>query len=130
MKLAEARRRFELYKLNDLKREELEDMIDAAITVLHPSAKERLDEIRGIIRAAKGIDPFATRSRGQDTVCWRQCVWRRMRDEGYTLMEVGDASGCSHATVYTGVNRFNGYLSMNDRRAVRIAEEFNEMMRG
>lgn len=130
MTLTEARRKFEIYKLSELKREELKEAVDAAMTVLHPSAAERMGEIRALIEGATGADPFSSRSRKRDMVCWRQCVWRLMRDEGYGPVEIASACGHNHTTVIWGARKIRDYLSTGDRIAAGIWRDFLAIMEG
>lgn len=132
MTLTEARRKFEMYKLNELKREELKEAVDAAMTVLHPSARERMGEIRALILGATGTDPFSSRSRKREAVCWRQCVWRLMRDEGYGPVEIASAcdNGYSYSTVIVGAGKIRDYLSTGDRMAVETWRDFLAIMEG
>ena len=50
----------------------------------------------------------------------RQAVWCVMREKGITLQEIARQSHRTHGTVVVGVERFKGYLSMNDREAVQM----------
>ena len=50
----------------------------------------------------------------------RQSVWYVMREKGITLQEIAKQSHRTHGTVFSGVERFKGYLSVNDEEAVRM----------
>ena len=50
----------------------------------------------------------------------RQAVWCVMREMGVTFEEIAKQSHRTHGTVFSGVERFKGYLSMNDREAARM----------
>ena len=50
----------------------------------------------------------------------RQAVWYVMREQGVAFMEIAKQSHRTHGTVFSGVKRFEGYLSMNDREAARM----------
>ena len=50
----------------------------------------------------------------------RQAVWCVMREQGVTFQEIAKQSHRTHGTVFSGVKRFKGYLSMNDREAVQM----------
>ena len=50
----------------------------------------------------------------------RQAVWYVMREQGVTFMEIAEQSHRTHGTVFSGVKRFKGYLSMNDGEAIQM----------
>ena len=50
----------------------------------------------------------------------RQAVWYVMREEGVTFMEIAKQSHRTHGTVFSGVKRFKGYLSLNDKEVVHM----------
>ena len=50
----------------------------------------------------------------------RQAVWYIMREQGVTFQEIAKQSHRTHGTVFSGVKRFKGYLSMNYREAVQM----------
>lgn len=123
MTLTEARRKFEIYKLSELKREELVDMIDAAITVLHPSVKERLDEIIGMI----DDDPFNGRKYRKYAV-WRQCVIYKLSVEGYTNIEIARATGLNHATISCSIRNIKEGIRYMDKLTIKVWCELLEKM--
>ena len=47
----------------------------------------------------------------------RQAVWCIMREQGVTFQEIAKQSHRTHGTVVVGVERFKGYLSVNDEDA-------------
>lgn len=115
--------------------DDLYEAIEVAISVLprdsaRPTAKERLNAIRRIILDVEGFDPFETRSRDPRLVCWRQCVWLLMANEGYRSVEMAKASAYDHATMWWGVRRLRGYLSCGDRAAIATWEELNRIING
>ena len=59
-------------------------------------------------------------ARSGDKPLQRQAVWCFMREQGVTLMEIAKQSHRTHGTVFSGVERFKGYLSMNYREAVQM----------
>lgn len=130
MTLTEARKTLERRRLDTPFDDELAEAIDTAISVLpaesrRPTTGKRLAAIRASIRDAKGFDPFSSRDRRKDMVCWRQCVWLQMQNEGYRTGAIGSACGYNHATVWWGVDRLRGYLSSGDRFAAAVWEDFN-----
>ena len=50
----------------------------------------------------------------------RQAVWCVMREMGVTFMEIANQSHRTHGTVFSGVKRFKGFLSVNDEEAVQM----------
>lgn len=133
MTLTEARKTLERYRSRAELDGELKEAIDVVMPMLpnrtrRPSAIARVRDIRERIQEAEGIDPFMAKSRDRDMVCWRQCVWRQMRGEGYTLMEIGKASGYNHATVLMGIRCLSEYIETGDRIAADISRRFAELM--
>lgn len=109
------------------------EAIDIAIKVLpnqqeRPSTEERLATIRGLIRDAKGFDPFLTKTRDATIVCWRQLVWLKLTQEGYKMTHLAKASGFNHATIGWGVGRVRDYLMAGDHIAVKAWEQLNTIL--
>lgn len=46
-----------------------------------------------------------------------------MREQGVTFMEIAKQSHRTHGTVFSGVKRFKGYLSVNNREAARMYQD-------
>ena len=59
-------------------------------------------------------------ARSGDKPFQRQAVWYVMREQGVIFQEIAKQSHRTHGTVFSGVKRFKGYLSMNDREAVQM----------
>ena len=100
----------------------LYEAIDLAIKVLpgdppRPTCEERFRQIAEAVRVQYDIEPFATRSRDKSIVCWRQCVWMRLKNEGYPNYTIARTTGWDHATVWWGIARIEGYLAAGDRMA-------------
>lgn len=133
MTLTEARKTLERFRRDTRFDPELEEAIDAAISALprearRPTARERLNALRRVILDIEGFDPFKTRSRNPNLVCWRQCVWLLMAQEGYRSTEMAQASGYDHATMWWGIRRLQGYLDCGDPAAVATWEELNKII--
>lgn len=128
MTLTEAREILEVFKPRSKK---VQEAIKAALPLLHdvpesPTAKQRLDEIREVIKANKdGFDPFATRSRTREIVSWRNCVYYKLRKEGYTYQSIARASNYDHSTVVVGCQKLCDYLETKDWISVNT---WNELM--
>ena len=67
-----------------------------------------------------GFGDLKPDDRSGDKPLQRQAVWYVMRDRGVTFMEIAKQSHRTHGTVFSGVKRFKGYLSMNYREAVQM----------
>lgn len=134
MKLIQARKVLEEYRHSSPFTTELEEAMDAAIAVLpkdgpRTPASARIGEIReALAEHLDGFDPFGTRSRVRKVVIWRQCVYYRMRMEGYSLHQISAASGYNHATVLFGVGSMEDGLEIGDRETASIWEQFNEIL--
>lgn len=96
-----------------------------------PSASERLDLLRARIRdAVKGYDPFRIRTRNAKAVAWRQCVYLLLKNEGYTLHAIADASGYNHATIAWGIKHAKDLVDIGDSEYKRIWSELNYIDEG
>lgn len=96
-----------------------------------PSASERLDLLRARIRdAVKGYDPFRVRTRNAKAVAWRQCVYLLLKNEGYTLHAIADASGYNHATIAWGIKHAKDLVDIGDSEYKRIWNELNYIDEG
>ena len=70
--------------------------------------------------ARAGFGDLKPDDRSGDKPLQRQAVWYVMREQGVTFQEIAKQSHRTHGTVFSGVKRFGGYLSMNDREAVQM----------
>ena len=96
-----------------------------------PSASERLDLLRARIRdAVKGYDPFRVRTRNAKAVAWRQCVYLLLKNEGYTLHAIADASGYNHATIAWGIKHAKDLVDIGDSEYKRIWNAVNYIDEG
>ena len=57
----------------------------------------------------------------------RQAVWCVMREQGVTFMEIAKQSHRTHGTVFVGVKRFEGYLSVNNKEAVQMYQNITKV---
>lgn len=113
--------------------DDLYEAIEVAISALprdsaRPTAGERLKAIRRIILETEGFDPFETRSRDPNLVCWRQCVWLLLAREGYRSVEIARASAYDHSTMWWSIRRLQGYLDCGDKAAIATWEELNRIL--
>ena len=67
-----------------------------------------------------GFGDLKPDDRSGDKPLQRQAVWYVMRDRGVTFMEIAKQSHRTHGTVFSGVERFKGYLSVNDGEAIQM----------
>lgn len=130
MTLAEARKTLEQHKawmqssVDDPEPERPEnekvyEALDIAIGVLPKETKTRApahawikrlgDEFKG----RYGLDPF-NRSRSEENVAARQCVFLFLREEGYTCLEIGKATGYDHSTISFGCKQARDGLDIRD----------------
>ena len=93
------------------------------------SAEERLDEIKSkIAYSMNGYDPFTKRRVLRDAV-WRQCIYKLMREEGYTLHSIGNVAGYDHSTIYCGIQACNDALSYGDWLYKGTWEKLNQCLK-
>ena len=86
-------------------------------------AKEKREDAQSlfdILCNSAGFGDLKSNDRSGNKPLQRQAVWYIMREQGMTLMEIAEQSHRTHGTVFSGVERFKGYLSMNDREAARM----------
>ena len=67
-----------------------------------------------------GFGDLKPADRSGDKPLRRQAIWCVMREQGVTFMEIAKQSHRTHGTVFSGVKRFKGFLSMKDREAVQM----------
>lgn len=70
-----------------------------------------------------GFGDLKPNDRSGDKPLQRQAVWYVMREQGVTFMEIAKQSHRTHGTVFSGVKRFKGYLSVNNREAARMYQD-------
>lgn len=113
---------------------EIGEAIDVAIIALggsgnnRPEIGTRFSEILGAIANAKGgYNPFLGRERLQKDILWRQVVWFKLRNEGYSIHQIGKATGYSHSAVFCGCRAFRDALEVNDYLASCVWDEFCQL---
>lgn len=74
-----------------------------------------------------GFGDLKPSDRSGDKPLQRQAVWCVMREHGVTLMEIAKQSHRTHGTVFSGVKRFKGYLSVNDREAAQMYQNITKV---
>ena len=67
-----------------------------------------------------GFGDLKLNDRSGDKPLQRQAVWYVMREQGVTFMEIAEQSHRTHGTVFSGVERFKGYLSVNNKEVVQM----------
>ena len=67
-----------------------------------------------------GFGDLKPADRSGDKPLQRQAVWCVMREHGVTFMDIAKQSHRTHGTVFSGVKRFEGYLSVNNREVVQM----------
>lgn len=58
----------------------------------------------------------------------RMAIWHYMNMAGVRLTDIAKQSNRSHATVWSGIRKFNDYLSYGDRVSLELMEKINEVM--
>ena len=53
----------------------------------------------------------------------RMAIWHYMHDMGIRLTDIGRQSNRSHATVWSGIRKFNDYLGYGDRVSLALRNE-------
>lgn len=72
-----------------------------------------------------GFGDLKPDDRSGDKPLQRQAVWYVMREHGLKFREIVEQSHRTHGTVVVGVQRFNDFLSMNDKEAVQMYNKLN-----
>lgn len=132
-----ARERFP-YDLYGIDREDLiygfvegykyaEEHMNAPVNPSRPSCRERFMTICSDVQKVTGFDPFnADRHRDTVSVYWRQVIVTQLREEGYTLHQIGRAAGYSHSTVCYHVGRVNDALNGYDPELLDVWKELQK----
>ena len=58
----------------------------------------------------------------------RMAIWHYMNSEGIRLTDIARQSNRSHATVWSGIRKFNDYLGYGDRVSLVLRDEINEVV--
>ena len=77
--------------------------------------------------ARAGFGDLKPDDRTGDKPLQRQAVWYVMREQGVTFQEIAEQSHRTHGTVIVGVERFEGYLSINNREAVQMYQNITKV---
>ena len=80
-----------------------------------------------ILCSRAGFGDLKPADRSGNKPLQRQAVWCVMRERGVTFQEIAKQSHRTHGTVFSGVKRFKGYLSMNDREAVQMYQNITKV---
>lgn len=56
----------------------------------------------------------------------RMAIWHYMYSDGVRLTDIARQSNRSHATVWSGIMKFNAYLSYGDKVSLSLRDEINE----
>lgn len=126
MTLTEARKILGDYHPHEKK---VREALKTAIAVLpkdepKPACDERLQYYISLIQDNKGFNPFQNRSRNVNAVAWRRTVFLRLRQENYTLHEIGRATGYDHSTIISACKSLEDYLTIGDPTTTRIWKQF------
>jgi IS30 family transposase len=58
----------------------------------------------------------------------RMAIWHYMNRKGIRLSDIARQSNRSHATVWSGIRRFNDYLSYGDRVSLALKDKIDEVV--
>lgn len=58
----------------------------------------------------------------------RMAIWHYMHVMGVRLTDIARQSNRSHATVWSGIRKFNDYLEYGDRESLRLSDKINLAM--
>ena len=58
----------------------------------------------------------------------RMAIWHYMNSIGIRLTDIARQSNRSHATVWSGIRKFNDYLGYGDRVSLELRDEINLVM--
>lgn len=58
----------------------------------------------------------------------RMAIWHYMHGMGVRLTDIARQSNRSHATVWSGIRKFNDYLSYGDRVSLALRDKINEVV--
>ena len=58
----------------------------------------------------------------------RMAIWHYMYGMGIRLTDIGRQSNRSHATVWSGIRKFNDYLGYGDKVSLALMDKINEVL--
>ena len=58
----------------------------------------------------------------------RMAIWHHMNMSGVRLTDIARQSNRSHATVWSGIRKFNDYLVLGDKISLALMDEINEVV--
>jgi len=58
----------------------------------------------------------------------RMAIWHYMHMEGIRLTDIAKQSNRSHATVWSGIRKFNDYLGYGDRVSLALMDEISKVV--
>lgn len=58
----------------------------------------------------------------------RMAIWHYMHSDGIRLSDIARQSNRSHATVWSGIRKFNAYLDYGDRVSLALRDKINEVV--
>lgn len=58
----------------------------------------------------------------------RMAIWHYMHGIGVRLTDIARQSNRSHATVWSGIKKFNAYLEYGDKESLRLRDKINLVM--
>lgn len=58
----------------------------------------------------------------------RMAIWHYMNMAGVRLTDIARQSNRSHATVWSGIRKFNDYLGLGDKVSLELRDKINEVL--
>lgn len=58
----------------------------------------------------------------------RMAIWHYLHSKGVRLTDIARQSNRSHATVWSGIRKFNDYLSYGDKISLKLRDKVDEVM--
>jgi hypothetical protein len=58
----------------------------------------------------------------------RMAIWHYMNRKGIRLSDIARQSNRSHATVWSGIRKFNDYLGYGDKVSMKLRDKVNEIV--
>ena len=75
-----------------------------------------------------GFGDLKIANRSEQYTIKRMAIWHYMHGMGVRLTDIARQSNRSHATVWSGIRKFNDYLSYGDKVSLALMDEINEVL--
>jgi hypothetical protein len=75
-----------------------------------------------------GFGDLKIANRSEQYTIKRMAIWHYMHREGIRLSDIARQSNRSHATVWSGIKKFNDYLEYGEKESLRLRDKINEVV--